>query len=108
MIALQAALSPGARVETSFPAPLALALALASIVMGFVYYLELVVWFYAVRRIDVSLASAITTPWPALTLALAALALRDPIEARQVVSLIVVATCIYGLTLAGMRKQPMS
>jgi drug/metabolite transporter (DMT)-like permease len=31
-------------------------------IMGFVYYLELINWFYAVRHVDVSVASSITTP----------------------------------------------
>ena len=36
--------------------------------MGFVYYLELVNWFYAVKHVEVSLASAITTPTPIITM----------------------------------------
>ncbi|MEL6977527.1 MAG: DMT family transporter [Pseudomonadota bacterium] len=72
--------------------------------MGLVYYLELVVWFYAVRHIDVSLASSITTPWPALTMALAALLLGETIEPYQIAALVIVVLCIYGLTLASLRK----
>jgi len=75
-----------------------------SVVMGLVYYLELIVWFYAVRHIDVSLASSITTPWPALTMVLAVLFLDDRIETYQIAALLVVVACIYGLTLAGLRK----
>lgn len=75
-----------------------------SAVMGLVYFLELIVWFYAVRHIDVSLASSITTPWPALTMMLAVTFLGDRIEAYQVVALLVVVACIYGLTVAGIRK----
>jgi len=73
--------------------------------MGLVYFLELIVWFYAVRHIDVSLASSITTPWPALTMILAVPLLGDTIEPYQVVALIVVVACIYGLTLASLRKD---
>ncbi len=73
--------------------------------MGLVYFLELIVWFYAVRHIDVSLASSITTPWPALTMILAVPLLGDTIELYQVVALIVVVACIYGLTLASLRKD---
>jgi drug/metabolite transporter (DMT)-like permease len=73
--------------------------------MGLVYFLELIVWFYAVRHIDVSLASSITTPWPALTMMLAVLFLGDAIEIYQIVTLLVVVACIYGLTLAGIRKS---
>lgn len=76
-----------------------------SAIMGFVYFFELVVWFYAVRHIDVSLASSITTPWPALTMVLAVAFLSDTIEVYQVVALLVVIACIYGLTLAGLRKE---
>ncbi|MEM8572650.1 MAG: DMT family transporter [Pseudomonadota bacterium] len=75
-----------------------------SAVMGLVYFLELIVWFYAVRHIDVSLASSITTPWPALTMVLAVPFLGDRIELYQVFALLVAVTCIYGLTLAGLRK----
>lgn len=76
----------------------------AAVAMGFVYYVELIVWFYAVRHIDVSLASSITTPWPALTMVLAALFLGDSIEGYQIWALIVVVACIYGLTLASLKK----
>ncbi len=75
-----------------------------SAVMGLVYFLELIVWFYAVRHIDVSLASSITTPWPALTMMLAVPILGDAIETYQIVTLPIVVACIYGLTLAGIRK----
>ena len=72
--------------------------------MGLVYYLELVFWFHAVRHIDVSFASSITTPWPAVTMVLAALLLAEPIAPYQVAAFAVVAACIWGLTLAGLRK----
>ncbi|MEM8575864.1 MAG: EamA family transporter [Pseudomonadota bacterium] len=77
---------------------------LASVVMGFVYLLELIVWFYAVRHIDVSLASSITTPWPALTMVLAVALLGDRVEIHQIIALAAVVACIYGLTLASLRK----
>lgn len=77
---------------------------LTSMAMGLVYFTELVFWFYAVRHIDVSLASSITTPWPALTMVLAVPILGERIEAYQIVALIVVIACIYGLTLLGLRK----
>lgn len=75
-----------------------------SALMGFVYFLELIVWFHAVRHIDVSLASSITTPWPALTMVLAVAFLRDTIETYQLAALLVVVACIYGLTLASLKK----
>lgn len=73
-------------------------------VMGIVYYGELIVWFHAVRHIDVSLASSITVPWPALTMILSALILGDRIEAYQGIAFIVVAASIYGLLYAGQKK----
>lgn len=76
-----------------------------SALMGLVYFLELIVWFYAVRHIDVSFASSITTPWPALTMVLAVPFLGDAIAPDQVVALAVVVVCIYGLTLASLRKS---
>ncbi|MDF1749402.1 MAG: DMT family transporter [Alphaproteobacteria bacterium] len=75
-----------------------------SAIMGLVYFLELIVWFYAVRHIDVSLASSITTPWPAVTMMLAVPFLGDTIEAYQIAALLIVVVCIYGLTFAGIRK----
>ncbi|MBO9460721.1 EamA family transporter [Labrenzia sp. R5_0] len=75
-----------------------------SAIMGLVYFLELIVWFYAVRHIDVSLASSITTPWPALTMVLAVPFLGDDIAPYQVLALMIVVACIYGLTLASLRK----
>lgn len=74
-------------------------------VMGLVYYLELIVWFHAVRHIDVSLASSITTPWPALTMVLAVAFLGDRIEPYQIVAFAIVVLSIYGLLVAGLRKQ---
>ena len=76
-----------------------------AMLMGLVYYVELVVWFYAVRKIDVSLASSITTPWPAFTMILAVVVLGEEIAVYQVVAFAVVALSIYGLTLAGLRKS---
>ena len=74
-------------------------------VMGLVYYLELIAWFHAVRHIDVSLASSITTPWPVLTMMLAVIILGDRIEPYQVVAFAIVAVSIYGLLVASLRKQ---
>ncbi|GAB5470928.1 MAG: hypothetical protein Kilf2KO_39580 [Rhodospirillales bacterium] len=72
--------------------------------MGLVYYLELIVWFHAVRHIDVSLASSISTPWPAVTMGLAVLFLDDTIEVYQLVAFVIVVVSIYGLLVAGLRK----
>lgn len=75
-----------------------------SALMGLVYFVELIVWFNVVRYIDVSLASSITTPWPALTMVLAVTFLGNTIAAYQIGALLVVVASIYGLTLAGIRK----
>ena len=78
---------------------------LFALVMGLVYYLELIVWFHAVRYIDVSLASSITTPWPAVTMILAVVFLGDSIAPYQIGAFVLVAGCIFGLTVAGIRKE---
>lgn len=72
--------------------------------MGLFYYIELIVWFYAVRHIDVSLASSITVPWPALTMVLAMVFLGDQIEPYQIGAFIIAVITIYGLIAAGLRK----
>jgi len=75
-----------------------------ALAMGAVYYLELIVWFHAMRHIDVSLASSITTPWPALTMVLAAVFLGETVSAYQIVAFCVVVACIYGLSAASIRQ----
>jgi len=55
--------------------------------------------------IDVSLASSITTPWPALTMVLSAVFLGDRVEPYQIAAFILIAACIYGLMIAGLRKS---
>lgn len=79
-----------------------------AIALGLVYYLELIVWFHAVRHIDVSLASSITAPWPALTMVLAAVVLGEAVAPYQIVSFAIIVACIYGLTLASLRRGPQS
>ncbi len=76
-----------------------------ALVMGLVYYLELIFWFHAVRHIAVSLASSITVPWPALTMLLATLFLGDTIAGYQVIAFAFVAASLYGLLFAGARKE---
>ena len=78
---------------------------LFAIAMGAIYYLELIVWFYAMRHIDVSLASSITAPWPAVTMVLAVVFMNETVATYQIVAFIVVATSLYGLIYAGARKQ---
>lgn len=76
-----------------------------ALVMGLVYYVELIVWFHAVRHIDVSLASSITTPWPAFTMVLAVAVLGDSIHTYQVTAFAIVVSAIYGLTLLQLKKS---
>ena len=76
-----------------------------ALLMGFVYYLELINWFYAVRYIDVSVASSIAVPAPALTMVLAVPLLGEAVETHQVVALGIVIVSLYGLLYAGARKR---
>ena len=69
--------------------------------MGLAYYTELVLWFYAVRHIDISLGSAITVPAPAVTLVLAVAFLGEHAHRYQVVALTVVLAGLLGLLAAG-------
>ncbi len=73
--------------------------------MGLVYYLELVNWFYAVKHVDVSVASSITTPWPVVTMILAILFLEETIKSFQIITMIVTLISVYGLLLAGKQKM---
>ncbi|MFW9827475.1 MAG: DMT family transporter [Candidatus Thorarchaeota archaeon] len=70
-------------------------------IMGIVYYAELVNWFYAVKHIDVSMASAITTPTPLITMIFAFFILRESIEFYQVIAMIIVFLSLYGLLWSG-------
>lgn len=78
---------------------------IAAMIMGLVYYLELMAWFYAVKWIDVSLASCITIPWPAGTMVLAAIFLGDSIEVYQVGAFFVIAITLYCLIFVGARQR---
>ncbi|GEM_PF-4347210 len=73
-------------------------------IMGFVYYLELINWFYAVKHVDVSVASSTTTPWPVVTIVLAILFLQEAIKNYQVITMILTLISVYGLLLAGKIK----
>ncbi|MFW9996979.1 MAG: DMT family transporter [Candidatus Odinarchaeota archaeon] len=73
--------------------------------MGFVYYLELVNWFYAVKHVDVSVASSITTPTPVITMILAILFLNESIEFYQLLAMGVVFLSLYGIIYFGKRKK---
>jgi drug/metabolite transporter (DMT)-like permease len=75
----------------------------AAIALGIAYYLELVLWFYAMRHIDVSLASSVMVPAPAVTMLIAVTIIGEAVATYQVVSMAVIAAALYGLLLAGRR-----
>ena len=77
-----------------------------ALVMGLVYYIELIFWFYAVRYIAVSLASSITVPAPAVTMILAVPFLGEQVETYQMITVLFVVASLYGLIFAGARKAP--
>jgi drug/metabolite transporter (DMT)-like permease len=74
-----------------------------ALAMGLVYYLELVVWFHALRHISVSMASSINTPWPALTMALSVVILGETVAPYQIIALVAVVGLLYALMAAGAR-----
>jgi len=73
--------------------------------MGLVYYLELINWFYAVKHIEVSVASSITTPAPLFTMIFALFMLKESIEVYMIITMIMVFASLYGLLWAGNRKK---
>lgn len=79
-----------------------------AVIMGLLYYVELIFWFHAVRDIDVSVASSITVPAPAFTMILAVIFLGEAVEGYQVIALGFVAAALYGLLFAGARRRPAS
>lgn len=81
---------------------------LFALAMGLAYYLELIIWFNAVRYIDVSVASSITVPAPALTMILAAFLLGEAVTAAQIVALAVVFLGLFGLLVASKRAEAIS
>lgn len=76
-----------------------------AMLMGLVYYVELIIWFYAVKHIDVSLASSITIPAPAVTMFLALLFLNEAIESYQLIAMAFIFFGMYGLLYAGKMKR---
>ncbi len=73
--------------------------------LGFAYYVELLFWFYAMRHIDVSLASSITVPAPAITMLVTALWLGQPVHFYQIAAMVLATLGIYGLILSGHRRE---
>lgn len=75
-----------------------------AILMGFAYYLELIFWFHAIRHIDVSVASSVTVPAPAVTMIFAILFLGETVYHYQLVAMGVIIAAMYGLLYANARK----
>ena len=77
----------------------------AAFLLGLAYYLELIVWFSAIRRLDVSVASSVTVPTPAVTMLIAVVFLADSVALHQIVAMAAIAAAMYGLLLAGRRAR---
>ena len=77
----------------------------AAVIMGVAYYLELILWFYAMRTIDVSTGSSITVPAPAVTMLISIFILGRGVAAYEVVAMIIIAAAMYGLLMAGKRQR---
>lgn len=73
----------------------------AAFAMGFAYYLELIIWFYAIRHIEVSVASSVTVPAPAVTMLIAVTLLGEEVARYQVMAMMVIGIAMYGLLFAG-------
>lgn len=73
----------------------------AAFIMGFAYYLELIIWFYAIRHIEVSVASSVTVPAPAVTMLIAVTLLGQEVARYQVLAMMVIGVAMYGLLFAG-------
>ena len=77
----------------------------AAVILGVAYYLELVLWFYAMRHIDVSLASSLTVPAPAVTMLVSVAVLGETVARYQIVAMVVVTLAMYGLLLSGRPRR---
>ncbi len=77
----------------------------AAFAMGAVYYLELMLWFHAVRSIEVSLASSIVVPAPVVTTILAVAFLGESVLPYQFIGMTAVFIGLYGLLYVGGRRR---
>lgn len=77
----------------------------AAALLGIAYYVELVLWFYAMRHIDVSLASSVTVPAPAVTMLVAVALLGQEVQRYQLLAMAVVTASLYGLLLGQKRAR---
>ena len=93
--------TPDALAEAAF----AVDLQKAALILGIAYYLELIFWFYAMRQIDVSLASSVTVPAPAVTMLLSIWMLGEGVETYQILAMVLIVIGMYGLLYAGSRRR---
>jgi drug/metabolite transporter (DMT)-like permease len=77
----------------------------AAFLLGLAYYLELIVWFNAIRHIDVSTASSVIVPTPAVTMLIAVVFLGDSVALHQIIAMAAIAGAMYGLLFAGRRAH---
>ncbi len=73
----------------------------AAFIMGAAYYVELIFWFQAIRNIDVSVASAIEVPSPAVTMLIAVVFAGAAITGTQMLAMVAIVFGMYGLLFAG-------
>ncbi len=73
----------------------------ATFIMGLAYYIELIFWFQALRNIDVSLASSIEVPAPAVTMLVALVFAGVGVTLTQVLAMVAITVGMYGLLFAG-------
>ena len=78
-----------------------LSLQRAAFFMGAAYYIELIFWFRAIRNIDISVASAIEVPAPAVTMLIAVAFTGAAIAGTEMLAMAVIALGMYGLLFAG-------
>lgn len=97
-------------VQMAFGRQGALTTALASVdfhkavmAMGLAYYLELLLWYGAMRHIDVSLGSSVTVPAPAVTILVTVVMLGGTVALWQVAAMVVITGALYGLLWSGRR-----
>ena len=68
-----------------------------AILMGTVYYLELLFWYYSIRHVHLSVSSSITALSPVLTMILAVLILKEQVLTYQLIASGIVIVSLYGL-----------
>ncbi|MFX1379473.1 MAG: EamA family transporter [Promethearchaeota archaeon] len=62
-------------------------------------------WFYAIKHVDASVASRITTPTPIITLIFVYFILKENVEVYQIIVIVIVFVSLYGLIWSGRIKH---